>query len=277
MFTATSDVFGANTSCILAPEVTDGPYYVVGEYMRSNVKESQYSDGVDLFLEVQYVDTNTCEGIPDMAIDIWNANATGTYSGISTSGNYAADGYNSTYLRGIQLTDHDGVVGFETIFPGHYDGRATHTHLLAHMNATVSTNGTISVLDSTVTHIGQLFYDEDLRSAVEATYPYTANTQDVVSNDDDMWSIVQADDSYDPFPQWLYLGEDVTDGLFAWIQIGVNASADYTDNSYYAVAAYLDAEGGHAYSSSNLGGGGGNSTNGTVPSGFNSASASATA
>ena len=245
MFTAVSEVFGANTSCILAPEVTSGPYYVVGEYMRSNVKESRYCDGVDLFLEVQFIDINTCEGVPDMAIDIWNANATGTYSGISIAGNYAADGYNSTYLRGIQLTDHDGVVSFETIVPGHYDGRATHTHLLAHMNATVSTNGTISILNSTVTHIAQLFYPETLRSAVEATDPYTKNTQPITSNDDDMWSIVQADASYDPFPQFLSLGEDIDDGLFAWIQIGVNASADYSENSYYAVDAYFDADGGH--------------------------------
>lgn len=145
MFTSLEDVFSGNTSCILAPGVTDGPYYVVGEKMRSNVKESLYCDGVDLFLEIQYIDVNTCEPIPAVAVDIWNCNATGTYSGISTSGNYASGGYNSTYLRGIQLTDSDGVVSFETIFPGHYSGRAVHTHLLAHQNAQVMPNGTISV------------------------------------------------------------------------------------------------------------------------------------
>lgn len=271
MFTALETVFEANTSCILAPEVTDGPYYVVGENLRSNVKEEEYCDGIDLFLEVQYVDIETCEPVPAVAVDVWNCNATGIYSGISTSGNYAADGYNSTYLRGIQLTDHDGVVQFETIFPGHYDGRATHTHLLAHTNATVQPNGTISVWNAPVTHIGQLFWPEALRSAVEATYPYTTNTQAVTSNDDDQWSIVQTDASYDPFPQFVYLGEDITDGLFAWIQIGINASADYSADSYYGVAAYLDEDGGHAESGSAIGGGGqggGNGTmNGTMPSG----------
>lgn len=266
MFTSLEDVFDTNTSCVLAPEVTDGPYYVVGEYFRSNVKEAQWSDGVDLFLEVQYVDINTCGAVPNVAVDIWNCNATGIYSGIYTSGNYAEDGLNSTYLRGVQLTDHDGVAQFETIFPGHYEGRATHTHLLSHTNATVLDNGTISVWNKPVTHIGQLFYPEDLRSAVEAVYPYTLNTQAVTSNDDDMWSIVQTDDSYDPFPQFVYLGDDITDGLFAWIQIGVNASADYQDDSYYAIAAYLDAEGGHS-SSSDTGFGGGEGGNGTAPSG----------
>jgi hypothetical protein len=38
---------------------------------------------------------------------------------------------------------------------------------------------------------------------------------------------VQADSTYDPLPQYLYLGDDITDGLFAWIQIGINGSADY--------------------------------------------------
>lgn len=77
-----------------------------------------YSDGVDLHLEVQYLDITTCEPVDGLYIDIWNANATGVYSGISESGNYAADGWDSTYLRGVQPTDSDGVVTFDTIFPG---------------------------------------------------------------------------------------------------------------------------------------------------------------
>lgn len=235
MFTPIADVFKANTSCILAPEITDGPYYIVGEYMRSNVKESQWSDGVDLFLEVQYIDVNTCEPIPTVAVDIWNCNATGVYSGISTSGNYAEGGVNSTYLRGIQLTDHDGVVQFETIFPGHYSGRAAHTHLLSHVNGTLSSNGTIQVWDSPVSHIGQLFWPDDLRAEVETTYPYTLNTQPLTTNDEDMWSILQADENFDPIPQFVYLGDSIEDGLFAWIQIGINGTADYTEDDYYSI------------------------------------------
>lgn len=270
MFTAIETVFDANTSCILAPEVTAGPYYVQGEYFRSNVKEALWSEGVDLFLEVQYVDISTCAPVPNVAVDVWNANATGVYSGVSVQGNYAEDGVNSTYLRGIQLTDHDGIVSFETIFPGHYSGRATHTHLLAHTGASLLPNGTISVFDKPVAHIGQLFFPEELRSAVEAVSPYSSNTVDVTSNDEDMWSIVQTDESYDPFPQFVYLGDDIADGLFAWIQIGINSTADYQDDEYYAVAGYLAADGGHAEENALSGGGGAGgapSGSGSPPSG----------
>jgi hypothetical protein len=120
-----------------------------------------------------------------------------------------------------------------------------------------------------VTHIGQLFWPEALRSAVEATEPYTSNTQPVTSNDDDMWSIVQVGTDYDPYPEFVYVGEDVSDGLFAWIQIGINTTANYTDNSYYNIAAYWGEDGGYANSASTFstgGDGAGNDTaNGTAP------------
>lgn len=178
------------------------------------------------------------------------------------------------------------MVEFETIFPGHYEGRATHTHLLTHLNATLLPNKTLEVGTGSVAHIGQLFWNEVLRSAVEDTYPYNTNTQSITTNADDMWSIEQADSAYDPFPEYVYLGDDLDDGLFAWIQIGINATADYTDNSYYSIAAYLEADGGHQNSDSAMGGGsassGGNSTmgngtkpSGTMPSGTASLSASA--
>ncbi|KAK7745825.1 hypothetical protein SLS53_002542 [Cytospora paraplurivora] len=245
-FTALETVFGANTSCVQAPIDTAGPYYVVGEYFRSNVKETEFSEGVDLFLEVQYVDVTSCAPVPDVAVDVWNANATGVYSGVEGSAGLVEAGLNTTFLRGIQVTDNEGVVSFETIFPGHYADRATHTHLLAHTNTTILPNGTISLFNKPVAHIGQLFYPEDLRSAVEATYPYNTNTIAVTTNDEDIWSVVQADSSFDPFPQFVYLGDDVTDGLFAWIQIGINASVDYQTNEYYDVAGWYAEDGGHS-------------------------------
>ncbi|RAL58769.1 hypothetical protein DID88_009183 [Monilinia fructigena] len=185
------------------------------ESIRQNVTEGQA--GVPLHLEVQYIDITTCEPVPEVYVDIWNCNATGVYAGINVTGNVADGGWNSTFLRGIQATDSDGVVTFDTIFP--------------------------------VTHIGQLFWNEVLRSAIEETYPYNTNTQAVTSNADDMWSIVQAENDFDPFPEFMYLSDDITDGLLAWIQIGINTTADWSNDSYYSVAAVLQADGGHETSS----------------------------
>ncbi|KAF2801225.1 aromatic compound dioxygenase [Melanomma pulvis-pyrius CBS 109.77] len=261
--TPESTIFAANTSCILAPEVTDGPYYVTGELIRKNVKESQV--GVDLYLEAQYIDITTCEPVPQLYVDVWNCNATGVYSGVESG----QAGLNTTFLRGVQETDEDGVASFETIFPGHYSGRAIHTHLLTKSNVSLYENGTTT--GGAVTHIGQVFYPEALVSEVEATAPYNTNTQAYTSNDEDMWSIIQAEDDFDPFPQFIYLGDDITDGLLAWIQIGINATADYTDDDYYNVAATYQAGGGVANPDSGFGGGGapgGNgTTNGTMPTG----------
>lgn len=80
--TPESIIFSANTSCILTATITDGPYYVWGAVMRQNVKEEKYSDGVDIFLEVQYIDINTCRPVPGALVDIWQANATGVYRSV---------------------------------------------------------------------------------------------------------------------------------------------------------------------------------------------------
>lgn len=31
-------------------------------------------------------------------------------------------------MRGVQPTDTNGIASFDSILPGHYDGRATHIH-----------------------------------------------------------------------------------------------------------------------------------------------------
>lgn len=58
-----------NNSCVLSPEVTEGPYYVAGEYIREDVTEGQ--EGVDLHLEVQILDIETCEPVTGAYAEIW--------------------------------------------------------------------------------------------------------------------------------------------------------------------------------------------------------------
>ncbi|KAF2151337.1 aromatic compound dioxygenase, partial [Myriangium duriaei CBS 260.36] len=239
--TSSSTLFASykNSSCILAPEVTFGPYWVEGEYYRSNVRDGQA--GVPIHLEYQYIDVNTCDTpTSDLYIEHWSANATGVYSGVVASGNGNSNdltNLNKTFLRGVTKVT-DGVGAFDAIFPGHYEGRATHIHLITHIGGTVYSNNTYK--GSNVAHVGQLFFDEELKTAVEKTSPYSTNTQAYTSNDEDMWAPYEAENGYDPFPDWAYLSNDISDGLLMWISVGVNMSASYT----VTPAATLTANGG---------------------------------
>ncbi|CAR65882.1 DEHA2E24376p [Debaryomyces hansenii CBS767] len=209
-----------DVSCILSPEVTIGPYYVEGEYVRDDITEDQ--DGVDLLLDVQLIDVNTCEPVPQSYIDVWHCNSTGVYSGVSEE-----DTLGSTFLRGIWPTDDDGIMQMKTKFPGWYVSRATHIHITAHQNATVLSNNTISGGD--VNHIGQIFFNQTLLDEVALLEPYVSNQQSKTSNTED--SIYQEENSngYDAIMNIEYLGSEISAGLLGYITIGVNTTANYDD------------------------------------------------
>ncbi|KAH0367061.1 aromatic compound dioxygenase, partial [Aureobasidium melanogenum] len=253
-------LFG-NGSCILVPEVTQGPYYVEGEYIRKNITEDQ--EGVPLTLEIQVIDVNTCEPVPDVYIDFWHCNATGVYSAIVANGNGDASdtgNVNTTFLRGIAETDPEGVATFESIVPGHYTSRANHVHIITHTNTTLYVNGTMS--PGSIQHVGQLFFDMSLLKQVEATYPYNTNTQDWTTNSEDsILAEETATDGVDPVVEYILLGDDVSDGVLAWISMGVDMTNNQTVSpagNYYRTGGLMDS------SSSGMGGGmGGGAGNGT--------------
>jgi protocatechuate 3,4-dioxygenase beta subunit len=60
------------------------------------------------------------------------------YSGIVNPGNGNGDPSNkeSTFGRGLQFVNADGVVQFQTFYPGHYAGRAHHIHVATHLSGT---------------------------------------------------------------------------------------------------------------------------------------------
>ncbi|KAJ9474665.1 GPI anchored dioxygenase [Pseudozyma hubeiensis] len=247
----TSAVFASNSSsaCVLQPEVTIGPYWVSGELLRSNLTDDQ--PGVPLYLDVQFVNVDTCQPVPELFWEVWNCNSTGVYSGVTAAGNGNSDdtsNLNATFLRGVQQTDSNGASQFTTIFPGHYTGRATHIHVVAHANATLLPNNTLSGggADGAI-HIGQLFFDQDLISQVEAVQPYSTNTQNVTSNaDDSIFAEEASSQGSDPVLEYVLLGDSVEDGIFAWTTIAVDVGAEYTTS---AAATWTD-DGGVANESS---------------------------
>lgn len=206
---------------------------------------------MDLALDIQVLDVDTCEPVPAAYLEIWHCNSTGVYSGVSASGNGNtgdASNLNATFLRGVQQTDADGTVQFNTLFPGHYTGRTTHIHVMVHVNATAFDNGTL--IDTThVGHVGQAFFDQDLITQVEATGVYATNTQTLTTNAQDSILSEEAETS-DPFVQYVLLGESVEDGLLGWLSFGVDSALVKS----VSAAATLYEEGGVA--NPNAGGGG---------------------
>lgn len=229
-------IFGSNNTCALVPETTIGPYYVTGEYIRSNITEGQA--GVPMHLELQLVDMNTCEAIPEVLADIWHCNSTGVYSGIDTS--QGEGGLNSTFLRGVQIADPEGVISFDTLFPGHYDDRVTHLHVVLQNNYTVEPNDTYT--GGTTMHVGQLYFDDALVQAVEATAPYNTNTIPFTTWEVDGWMLEEATTDYDPFVEYVQLGENLEDGLLAWITVAVDLSSNH-DTNLTAAAHYYESGG----------------------------------
>ena len=139
--------------CVLAPELTEGPYYIAGEKVRRDIREGH--PGTLLTLRLTVLNVATCKPIKGAAVDIWHADAAGNYSG------FGSDTSSKTFLRGIQRTDKNGLAVFTTIYPGWYQGRAVHIHVKVHVGGNV-------------VHTGQLFFPDALTREVYKAAAYSA-------------------------------------------------------------------------------------------------------
>ena len=55
--------------------------------------------------------------------------AAGVSAAAAAAGQQSATTDSLTWLRGVQQTDEDGMVEFETVVPGWYAGRTAHIHV----------------------------------------------------------------------------------------------------------------------------------------------------
>jgi protocatechuate 3,4-dioxygenase beta subunit len=161
--------------CVLTPGQEEGPFYIDLAQVRQDVVENRA--GVPLTLALTVVDSDTCKPIRDAAVDIWHCDALGVYSGEPSEGSEG-----ETYLRGIQLTDGNGLAEFATIYPGQYPGRTTHIHVKVHIGGRQS-DGTYS--GGHVSHTGQLFTSDRRDAEVFALAPYNRNTAELTSRSTD--------------------------------------------------------------------------------------------
>ena len=183
---ATADLFERAGSCALTPEMTEGPYYLDIDKVRSDIREDR--QGARLRLALRVRDLASCAPLANAAVDIWHCDALGLYSGFESAstggggpgpggpggGGAATD--ETRYLRGTQVTNKDGIVEFVTVYPGWYRGRTVHIHCKVHLD-----NGEVLTT--------QFYFDDDFTTGVYTRAPYASKTgRDVLNSDDGIFS-----------------------------------------------------------------------------------------
>jgi protocatechuate 3,4-dioxygenase beta subunit len=191
-----SRILTAAPRCVLTPEQEEGPYYVDFGKARRDVTEGK--TGVPLQLRVALVDAKRCEPLEAAAVDIWHCDATGIYSGFTANGggDDAGRGYGrgrggpggpggrgggrgqgpideTRFLRGIQITNRQGIAEFATVYPGWYAGRTIHIHLKVHLGGSA---GAERYAGGHVSHTGQLFLPEDITEQIATMDPYVKHS-----------------------------------------------------------------------------------------------------
>jgi protocatechuate 3,4-dioxygenase beta subunit len=186
-------------SCTLSPEQEEGPYYVESTELRSDITEGKL--GVPVKLRIALVNAKGCTPVENAVLDIWHCDATGVYSGFTSSNpdgpgrgrgpgrpgeggmpqpppgprGFGARGPRkidpSRFLRGMQMSNSQGMVEFATLYPGWYSGRAIHIHMKVHLGGEGASE---MYAGGHVAHTGQLFFPEDISERVARTEPYAS-------------------------------------------------------------------------------------------------------
>jgi protocatechuate 3,4-dioxygenase beta subunit len=165
--------------CVVRPEITIGPYFVDEQLersdIRSNSSDSSIKEGVPLTLNINVASVSdaSCTPVEGAQVDIWHCDALGQYSGVSTPG---SDSTGQDFLRGYQLTDANGSVQFQTIYPGWYSGRAVHIHFTIRTRAADGADYQFT---------SQFFFDDTLTDQVHALEPYASKGQRDTRNSND--------------------------------------------------------------------------------------------
>jgi protocatechuate 3,4-dioxygenase beta subunit len=200
--TATTTTTGTTTppvastgACVVSPNETIGPYPSLSDFIRSDIRENK--QGLPLTLTIAVVNTNSsCSPVIGATVDIWQCDADGNYS------QYGSE-RTLTYLRGLQTTGANGQVTFVTIYPGWYQGRATHIHV------EVTVNGRSA-------KVTQIAFPEDVTAAVYRSGVYASSGQNPTTNSrDGVFSDGVANEMI------TLTGGDTTSGYTASFQVGV--------------------------------------------------------
>ncbi|KAF1345902.1 Intradiol ring-cleavage dioxygenase [Delphinella strobiligena] len=249
----TRSLCSRDVHCILAHEATEGPYYIPSPLLRTNITEDR--DGLPLHLNISVTDVTKCLPAKAVYVDIWHADAHGEYSGwakgeallarpdlagiapreISPS-LLRARGFfshgpeeDSRFLRGVALTDENGIAAFDTVMPAWYDGRTTHIHIRVHSGAVEIEDGAL-VGAGKVAHTGQLFFADELVTElaghVEPYKTYAKTLTPMLNGDDGIFLHSEGEE------QVVRIEREGEGGgaLRGFVGVGIDPQADHQDD-----------------------------------------------
>ncbi|WP_228412519.1 intradiol ring-cleavage dioxygenase [Chryseobacterium sp. G0240] len=119
-----------STGCSVTNTETEGPFPTKSpsSLVQSNIVSDRTGVPFTITITVQNVNA-ACATLQGALVDIWHCDKDGNYSEYGGTGMQPANYTNVHFLRGRQTTDVNGQVNFTSIFPGWYNGRATHIHV----------------------------------------------------------------------------------------------------------------------------------------------------
>jgi protocatechuate 3,4-dioxygenase beta subunit len=200
---------GSTSGCVATGALTEGPCYDSASEVIQDISYGQ--NGLPMRMVLQVLDAS-CNPIAGAVVDVWHVAPTGKYSGDdATNENVAfctgndSDYTSHLYFRGKQTTDPNGVVTFDSCFPGWYSGRTIHVHF------------TITAGSKTFT--SQYVFDDTLDDEIVGTQPvYSARGARDTTNQTD--TVVSASTAQ----QFTFQTQKMADGaLLAWKAIVVSA------------------------------------------------------
>jgi protocatechuate 3,4-dioxygenase beta subunit len=145
------------TACAVLVAATQGPCTEAADQVRKDISEGY--TGLPMRLALRVVDS-ACNPIAGAKVKVWHTQITGSYSGDTPNNGMCLKEQSDSakhYFRGVQTSDDNGRVDFDSCFPGWYRGRTVHVHY------TVSLNGK--------SFTSQLVWDQTLVAEIFANHP----------------------------------------------------------------------------------------------------------